>query len=170
MQMFMQNVVIKDPLNPRNDLYGRRTNATRLYCLEKDMRYVIVCSLYPCVLKYILFPTEHPEIITQNFGDVNSYFGLIHCRISLSRSLYHPVLPYRTWGKLLFPLCPTCAEDNLKKHACTYQDSWSLEAIHVNIMKNCILSVLKEILISIKYFSFIRFENTFVIVVMQNWS
>jgi hypothetical protein len=30
--------------------------------------------------------------------------------IHAPRGLYHPVLPYKTDGKLLFPLCRTCAE------------------------------------------------------------
>ena len=69
------------------------------------------------------YPIGHPEVITQNFGDINSYFGLIHCRISPPRGLY-PVLPYRTGGKLLFPLCRTCTENNENdQHPCTHQDS-----------------------------------------------
>jgi hypothetical protein len=41
---------------------------------------------------------------------VNQFFGLIRCRVFPPRGLYHPVLPYKTGGKLLFPLCRTCAE------------------------------------------------------------
>jgi hypothetical protein len=39
LQQFIQDLDIQDPLNPRDALYGGRTNATRLYC-EGDMRYV----------------------------------------------------------------------------------------------------------------------------------
>ena len=109
-QQFVQEVDIQDPLNPRDALYGGRTNATRLYCEEGDMRYVDVCSLYPFVLKYKEFPTGHPQIITNDFTDVKEYFGLIRCRVFPPRGLYHPVLPYKTGGKLMFPLCRTCAE------------------------------------------------------------
>ena len=42
---------IADPLQPRDALFGGRTNATRLYCDEGDMRYIDICSLYPYVLK-----------------------------------------------------------------------------------------------------------------------
>jgi hypothetical protein len=61
-------------------------------------------------LKYKSFPIGHPQIITSDFGDVNDYFGLIRCRVLPPRGLYHPVLPYKTGGKLLFPLCRTSAE------------------------------------------------------------
>nr|XP_022294902.1 uncharacterized protein LOC111105016 [Crassostrea virginica] len=110
-QDFDRELEFQPPLNPREALYGGRTNATRLYCCEGDMRYVYVCSLYPYVLKHRTFPLGHPEIITEDFQDVRSYFGLIHCRVLPPRGLYHPVLPYRTGGKLLFPLCRTCAEE-----------------------------------------------------------
>ena len=73
LQQFLQTVDIQDPLNPRDALYGGRTNATRLYCEEGDMRYVDVCSLYPYVLKYKAFPVGHPEVITSNFGNVRDY-------------------------------------------------------------------------------------------------
>ncbi|XP_062570462.1 uncharacterized protein LOC134232499 [Saccostrea cucullata] len=124
LQHFVRDLDIPDPLNPREALYGGRTNATRLYCEEGDMRYVDVCSLYPYVLKHRPFPVGHPEIITDEFQDVRSYFGLIHCRVLPLRGLYHPVLPYRTGGKLLFPLCRTCAErqDSTSQHRCQHTD------------------------------------------------
>jgi hypothetical protein len=74
------------------------------------MRYVDICSLYPFVLKYEEFPTGPPQVITSDFTDVKEYFGLIRCRVFPPRGLYHPVLPYMTGGKLMFPLCRTCAE------------------------------------------------------------
>lgn len=67
------------------------------------MRYVDVCSLYPYVIKNGPLPVGHPEILTDKFGDLGAYFGLIKCRVLPSRGLYHPVLPYRSGGKLLFP-------------------------------------------------------------------
>ncbi|XP_062602299.1 uncharacterized protein LOC134264018 [Saccostrea cucullata] len=124
LQQFVRDLDIPDPLKPREALYGGRTNATKLYCEEGDMRYVDVCSLYPYVLKHRPFPLGHPEIITDNFQDVRSYFGLIHCRVLPPRGLFHPVLPYRTGGKLLFPLCRTCAQqqDSTSQHPCQHTD------------------------------------------------
>lgn len=72
----------------------------------------------------------HPRIITENFEDVSSYFGLIKCTVLPPRGLFHPVLPYRTQGKLMFPLCKSCA-DTCNQTTCTHshneraiQGSW----------------------------------------------
>jgi hypothetical protein len=43
----------------------------------------------------------HPRVITENFGDLSSYFGLVKCTVLPPRGLFHPVLPYRTQGKLI---------------------------------------------------------------------
>ena len=52
----------------------------------------------------------NPRIITENFDDISTYFGLVKCTVLPPRGLFHPVLPYRTQGKLMFPLCKTCAD------------------------------------------------------------
>ena len=44
-----------------------------------------------------------------------TYFGLIQCQVLPPRHLYHPVLPYRHEGKLLFPLCAACVEEEMPK-------------------------------------------------------
>ena len=79
----------------------------------------------------------HPEIITENFSDISTYFGLIKCTVLPPRGLLHPVLPYRTEGKLMFPLCKTCV-DTLNQNPCTHTDeerailgTWC----HVELMK-----------------------------------
>ena len=79
----------------------------------------------------------HPEIITENFADISTYFGLIKCTVLPPRGLLHPVLPYRTKDKLMFPLCKTCA-DTLNQNPCTHSDqerailgTWC----HVELMK-----------------------------------
>ena len=45
--------------------------------------------------------------------DINAYFGVAKCRVRAPRNLYHPVLPVRVNGKLLFPPCVKCAEIQL---------------------------------------------------------
>ena len=72
--------------------------------------------------KYGEYPIGHPHIITENFAPVSEYFGLVKCSVLPPRSLYHPVLPYRTQGKLMFPLCRTCA-DTLQQEPCCHNDS-----------------------------------------------
>ena len=79
----------------------------------------------------------HPQIITENFADISTYFGLIKCTILPPRGLLHPVLPYRTPENLMFPLCKTCA-DTKNQSPCTHTDqeraicgTWC----HVEVMK-----------------------------------
>lgn len=56
LQSFSSELKVQDPLNPRDALYGGRTNATHFNCCEWDMQYVDVCSMYPYVLKSNRFP------------------------------------------------------------------------------------------------------------------
>ena len=60
-------------------------------------------------------------MITSDFRDLDQYFGIAKVRILPPRGLYHPVLPYRSNGKLKFPLCQTCAE-NENPSPCTCSD------------------------------------------------
>ncbi|XP_036138907.1 uncharacterized protein LOC118644437 [Monomorium pharaonis] len=108
------------PLNPRDAFYGGHTeNIATLYEVKgtEKMRYVDVCSLYPYVLKTGAFPIGHPDIYIGgdcigligaapnfNFDNVEGY------RVLPPRDLYHPVLPYRVNGKLIFGLCRSCCE------------------------------------------------------------
>lgn len=48
----------------------------------------------------------HLTIITHNFQDISSYFGLAKIKVQPPRKLYHPVLPYRSLGKLKFSYVP----------------------------------------------------------------
>ena len=64
----------------------------------------------------------HPRIITENFEDISTYFGLIKCTVLPPRGLFHPVLPYRTQGKLMFPLCKLCA-DACDQTPCSHSDN-----------------------------------------------
>ena len=62
-----------------------------------------------------------PHIITENCDDIYTYFGFIKCTVLPPRGLFHPVLPYRTQGKLMFPLCKTCA-DTSNQTPCTHSE------------------------------------------------
>ncbi|XP_074026164.1 uncharacterized protein [Leptinotarsa decemlineata] len=104
------------PLNPRDAFYGDRTDATKLYykCEEGEkIKYVDVCSLYPFINKYGKYPVGHPEVFvgeecnTLNLNDVD---GIIKCKVLPPQNLYHPVLPVKMNGKLMFPLCRSCCE------------------------------------------------------------
>ena len=100
-------------------------------------RYVDFTSLYPWCNKSTEAVVGHPEIITENFDDISTYFGLIKCTVLPPKGLLHPVLPYRTKDKLMFPLCKTCT-DTLNCNPCTHSEqerailgTWC----HVELMK-----------------------------------
>ena len=72
-------------------------------------------------------PVGHPTILLNPTYHPNKYYGFIKCTILPPRNLYHPVLPYRSQNRLLFPLCRTCADSrqntlcrhNVKERALT---------------------------------------------------
>ena len=99
-------------LNPRDAFFGDRTNAVKLHCTTKpreEICYMDFTSLYPGINK-----EGHPKIISNPPQPIDAYFGLAKCKVLPPYDLYHPVLPYRCQGKLVFPLCPTCAETQIK--------------------------------------------------------
>lgn len=111
---FVQNLDLQPNINLREAFYGGRTNACRLYHDAQDdevIRYLDFTSLYPYTNKYCKYPVGHPEIIVKDFQDLSSYFGIAKVRILPPKTLYHPVLPLVSKGKLKFPLCATCAEN-----------------------------------------------------------
>ena len=85
-------------------------------------RYMDYTSLYPWCNKMTRTVVGHPRIITENFDDISTYFGLVECTVLPPRGLFHHVLPYRTQGKLMFPLCKTCA-DACNQTPCDHSDS-----------------------------------------------
>ncbi|MCP3668652.1 MAG: hypothetical protein GY696_40255 [Gammaproteobacteria bacterium] len=110
------------------NIFTGRTNATQLFYQCRDdeyISYVDVVSLYPWAVKWTKYPVGHPEIITESHQpitvDNNPYFGLIRCSILPPRWLNHPVLPYSSSGKLLFPLCKICG-DNRSEDYCRHTD------------------------------------------------
>ena len=96
----------------------------------------------------------HPEIITENFKDLDMYEGIVKCKLLPPKGLFHSILPCKMNGKLLFPLCKSCAEaqeqmpcihtdakrsfvgiwvtDELKKAARLYQVIEIYEIWHLN--------------------------------------
>jgi hypothetical protein len=120
---FIKILDIREPLNPRQALYGGRNNAFKLYhkCQmdEKIFNYD-VNSLYPFIQFSKSFPIGHPTIITENFGYIEQYFGIIYCKILPPKNLDIPVLPDRINSKLIFTLCKRCAI--LNSSNCTHSD------------------------------------------------
>ena len=76
------------------------------------MKKLTIMTLHhnPWVNKTGKIPVGHPEIITENFKDLDMYEGPIKCKVLPPKGLFHPVLPCKMNGKLLFHLCKSCAE------------------------------------------------------------
>ncbi len=85
-------------------------NATKLYHkVEGDEKvwYYEFTSLYPAVNAKKQYPVGHSQIY-RNFDSLDNYFGFVKCTVLPPRGLYHPVLPCRCHGKLMFLLCCAC--------------------------------------------------------------
>jgi hypothetical protein len=67
---------------------------------DEKTQYYDFTSLYPWKNKYCRYPLGHRTIITSDFGDMSDYFGLAKIKVLPPRKLYHPVLPYRSQGKV----------------------------------------------------------------------
>jgi hypothetical protein len=114
MRAFLEAKSFVEPLMPKDGFFGGRTQPTRLHYKAREdeaIRYLDYVSLYPTVNKYDKMPAGHPELILAppNYSQ-GQYFGMVKCRVLPPTRLYHPVLPYKSKGKLLFPLCRTCAD------------------------------------------------------------
>ena len=121
LRQFLDTFEIVDPLQPRNAFFGGRTNAVKLHHmaerrLGEKIKYIDVTSLYPWVNKNGTYPIGHPDVIVNpNDQDIHHYFGMAKVDILPPHNLYHPVLPHRHKGKLTFPLCQACVEEEMSK-------------------------------------------------------
>jgi len=103
----------------RDAFYGGRTSCFTLHyecddSASEEIHYADVCSLYPYINKTSKMPVGHPVIITKDFDmSMQSYFGIAHLKLLPPRREYVPCLPVRMHGKLTFPLCRTCASEEL---------------------------------------------------------
>ena len=122
---FCAGVTLSTPVHPRDAFYGGRTNAFKLHHQvegEEKIKYFDVCSEYPFVNKYKCYPIGHPQILRENIGDLSEYFGIVKCTVLPPSDLLLPVLPYRSNGKLTFPLCRACIESHFSLK-CEHSDN-----------------------------------------------
>ena len=130
---FLSSFDLVAPLEPRDAFFGGRTGAVALHAMAgegEEIHYVDITSLYPWVNKTCMYPIHHPHIITQPIDqNIHSYFGLALVDILPPTGLFHPVLPVRSGGKLTFPLCSKCVQEEQTKpmlqrtHYCTHTDA-----------------------------------------------
>ena len=83
MRNFINSLEMISALEPQKAFYGGRTEAFTLYkeANEETVNYYDVTSLYPFVNKTGKVPKGHPFIITENFGNIHEYEGLIKCKV-----------------------------------------------------------------------------------------
>ena len=129
---FLQTLKLVDPLDPRDAFFGGRTNAVKLHhevdpTRGEKIKYIDVTSLYPWVNKTQEYPVGHPQVLVNpDDQDIRHYFGMATVDIHPPSELYHPVLPHRHKGKLTFPLCQACMEEEMpkplleKSHCCPH--------------------------------------------------
>ena len=79
--------------------------------------------LYPYILKYDKFPLGHPKVFvgTDCPHHCLDREGIIKWKVLPARKLYHPVFAYKSFSKLMFPLCSACA-DTMNLGKCTHSD------------------------------------------------
>ena len=157
-----QGFAAQDRLEPRDAFFGGRTNAIKLFhqCTDpgETIRYVDFTSLYPWVCKYGKYPLGHPEIF---IGDdiPDALEGLLKCTILPPQNLYHPLLPYRSGGKLLFTLCRTCADERLVGICQHSERSRAITGTWVSAEVNKAVSLGYKILEKIEAWHFSRTER-----------
>ncbi|XP_069505099.1 uncharacterized protein [Ambystoma mexicanum] len=154
LKIFLKHKNLPEPLEPRDALFGGRTNAIKLYhetAPGEKIHYLDFTSLYPFINHSKPYPLGHPRIIYENFGDIKQYFGLIKCQVYPPKKLYFPVLPQRISGKLMFPLCMACAESK-QTEKCTHSDeersitgTWCTVELEVALQKGYRLGKIHEI-------------------------
>lgn len=117
-QAYVDSLDLTEPLEPRDAFYGGRTTPVKLYHRVDETKGEKIdydfTSLYPFVNKNSKYLVGHPHIIAQpGHTDLTQYFGLAKCKVLPPYGLFHPVLPWRHRGKLLFPLCAACATSEM---------------------------------------------------------
>ena len=159
--------LISKSISERDFFFGGRTNAISFYAkadAETKIKYVDICSLYPYVNKYMHYPKGHPELIGNNFDySPGAYFGIMACKILPPTNLFHPVLPYKTNTKLMFPLCRTCAKTENMTIECEHNDNdrcligeWCTPEIYLALSKGY---VLQEIYCVLNFTQKFKYDN-----------
>lgn len=128
-RQMVKEIHIEFPLELRDAFCGGRTEMFYKYAKgtkERKILYRDVCSLYPYICKYGVFPTGHPIIITNplqmpNAEKFKEIVGFAKIRILPPKNLRLPVLGVKINGKLLFGLCNECMTTS-NQNSCTHTD------------------------------------------------
>ena len=78
----------------------------------EEIYYEDFTSLYPKVNKYGTYPVGHPTIVVNPENqNIYNYFGIALVDVLAPDRLFYPFLPVKINGKLMFPLCVKCVEE-----------------------------------------------------------
>jgi hypothetical protein len=143
---YLNSIHFVESLRAREALQGGRTETIALYRhiieqLQEMIKYLDVNSLYPYVMKYKSYPIGFPDYITENFNySLYFYFGIMKATLLPPRKLFFPVLPAKVGKKLVFTLCPVCADAQTK--LCLHSEKerlmtgvWVTEEIYLAVKK-----------------------------------
>ena len=119
----LQNEVKKttwvSPLDPRDAFYGGRTGVSKCYHKAEENEQIFYedfTSLYPKINKYGTYTIGHPQImVNPESQNIQDYFGIAKTDVLAPEKFLHPELPVKLNGKLMFPLCVKCVEDQLER-------------------------------------------------------
>lgn len=160
--VYVETLKIVEPLNPRKAFFGGRTNAVCLHDVtegDEEIRYVDFTSLYSWVNKRCEYPVGHPTLISQpGHTDISQYFGVAKVDILPLKQLYHPVLPQTVNGKLIFPLCRSCVQEeqvkpmHIRRWTCQHRDhermltgEWCIEELKLAVEMGYMIHHIYEI-------------------------
>jgi len=108
---------------------------------------VDVLSLFPYVCKYFKFPVGYTLIqvgdACQEKEAMLQKEGMIKCSILPPQRFYHPVLPFRCNGKLLFCVCMSCAIERNADGECAHENvaersltgTWVADEVRLTVQK-----------------------------------
>ena len=115
----VKNMTWVSPLDPRDAFYGGRTAMARCYHTVDEgeqIFYQDFTSLYPTINRYGTYPIGHPQIIVNPKNkNIKDYFRIAKVDVLAPEKLLHSVLPVIMNGKLMFPLCVKCVEDQIDR-------------------------------------------------------
>jgi hypothetical protein len=112
-------------INARDAMFGGRTSYfSHFFSCGQNQRIAFkdFVSLYPYQMIRKKYPVGEPVVINENFGPLDQYWGLVKCVVLPPRGEFIGVLPYHADGRLVFPLCATCAEQCWQEAKCPHSD------------------------------------------------
>lgn len=108
---YREDLLHREPLNPRDSYYGGRTETIMCYFRitgNQRIHYVDVTSMYPAVMRDCVYPVGPPTVLKKDRDPmipIHQFFGVAKVKISSPEFMHLPFLPTRSnVGKVTFGL------------------------------------------------------------------